>query len=103
VAGLELTLHAWPTDNDPSAAGVVRSAAARALGHQAVIDSPPAPPSDDVSEFLRRVPGCYFFVGAAPPTGPTMHHAATFCIDESALPAGAMVLAESAVDLAMLP
>jgi hypothetical protein len=77
--------------------------ATRLLGRHALLDAPPSPPSDDVSEFLRRVPGCFFFVGAAPPTGPTMHHAATFLIDESALQAGATVLAESALGLATSP
>jgi amidohydrolase len=98
---LELTMHAPAVRNDPAATGVVRAAAARALGAAHVLDIPPAPPSDDVSLLMERVPGCFFFVGAGRADGKSgMHHSPTFDIDEEALRVGALVMAESAVDLA---
>lgn len=101
---LELTGHAPAVRNDAAATAVVRGAAARLLGPAAVLDVPPLPPSDDVSEFLARVPGCYFFVGGARPDGTSgMHHSATFHIDEEALRVGALVMAQAATDLAAAP
>jgi amidohydrolase len=55
---------------------------------------------EDFSEFLRRVPGAFAFVGAAPtdrPRGP--HHAPDFDFDERALPLAARLLAAFARDI----
>ena len=44
---------------------------------------PPVTPSDDVSEFLNRLAGCYFFVGGALADGSSgAHHSPNFAIDE---------------------
>ena len=87
--------------NDAAVTGHVRGAIEATLGSSAVIDMPPSPPSDDVSEFLQRVPGCYFFVGARPGPGlPPMHHAPDFAIDEGCLRVGMRSLTAAAVRLA---
>ena len=45
-----------------------------------------------MSEFLNRVPGCFFLVGAAK-EGPTRpHHSAEFDIDERSLAVGVSVM-----------
>jgi len=55
---------------------------------------PPVSPSDDVSEFLDRIPGSYFFVGAGRVDGTSgMHHNPGFAIDEACMPIAATVLA----------
>jgi len=101
AAHLTLTVHAPPVVNDAAASEVVRAAAERSLGADLVVRSPPFPPSDDVSEFLDRVPGVYFFVGAARHDGASgMHHSPTFDIEEEALRAAALVMADGAVALA---
>ena len=88
--------------NDAAAVAVWRAASGRVLGADRVLEMPPATPSDDVSEFLRRAPGCYFFVGAAPgPRRPPMHHAPDFAIDEGSLRVGMLALTATAVDLAL--
>ena len=94
--------HAPAVVNEARVADVVRGAAAAcAIGVDHVLDIPPVTPSDDVSEFLNRVPGCYFFVGAARPDGTSgPHHSPTFAIDEGCLPVAAKVLATAAVELA---
>ncbi|HEV3328509.1 MAG TPA: amidohydrolase, partial [Acidimicrobiales bacterium] len=100
---LELTLgdHAPAVVNEARVTDVVRAAAAGAVGRDHVLDIPPVTPSDDVSEFLNRVPGCYFFVGASRPDGTSgPHHSPSFAIDESCLPVAARVLATAAVALA---
>jgi metal-dependent amidase/aminoacylase/carboxypeptidase family protein len=50
-----------------------------------------------MSEFLKRVPGCHVFVGAAPQgVAPPMHHAPDFQIDERALQHAIATLAGAA-------
>ena len=97
---LTLTERTPAVVNDPSVTARVE-AAARALPDVHVVAMPPVAPSDDVSEFLNRVPGCYFFVGGALADGSSgVHHSPTFALDESSLRVGAAVLLESAVALA---
>ena len=87
--------------NHATATALWRDAARTALGQDRVIEMPPATPSDDVSVLLRRVPGCYFFVGAAPgPRTPPMHHAPDFAIDEECIRVGMTTLAAGALDMA---
>ncbi|MGC2485223.1 MAG: M20 family metallopeptidase [Acidimicrobiales bacterium] len=79
---------------------VVRSAA-HVVGEAGVLTFPPVTPSDDMSEFLNRVPGCYVFVGGALADGTSgMHHSPDFAIADEACRVVAGVLAVSAVDLA---
>ena len=49
--------------NDVSVTDLVEARAQSVLGSDKVFRMPPASPSDDVSEFLNHLPGCYFFVG----------------------------------------
>ena len=62
---LELPEHTPAVVNDPAVTVLVEAQALAALGPDNVLRMPPAAPSDDVSEFLNRLPGCYFFVGGA--------------------------------------
>src|SRR5262249_26217270 len=99
-AMLEIVSAMPPVINDPAIAVRVRAAAARCL-KSAVLEPPPLTPSDDVSEFMNRVPGCHLFVGAAPSSGPPpMHHAPDFDFDERALAVGVVALCAAAIELA---
>jgi amidohydrolase len=87
--------------NDSASVDVFRAAAVEAIGTANVIDVPPVQPSDDVSEFLRRIPGVYYLLGARPGSGmPPMHHAPDFTIDEECLRVGIRTMAAGAVALA---
>jgi amidohydrolase len=87
--------------NDAGAVNAFRAAAAGAIGADNVFEAPPVQPSDDVSEFLARIPGVYYLVGARPGAGlPPMHHAPDFQIDEQALRVGARTMVAGAVALA---
>nr|UXE44073.1 N-acetylcysteine deacetylase [uncultured bacterium] len=98
---LALTMHAPAVINDAHASDLVQAAATEALGSERVISGPPLSPSDDVSEFLRRVPGCFFLVGAARGDGSSgMHHSPAFAIEEEAMRTGAVVMANGAIALA---
>ena len=46
--------------------------------------------------YLREIPGCFFFIGSAPPghTSPVPHHCSHFDFDERALAVGASVFME---------
>jgi amidohydrolase len=98
---LELGEGTPAVHNDPEIAKRVFASAGLVVGPANVMELPPASPSDDVSEFLDRVPGCYMFIGGALPDGSSgMHHSPDFSVDDAACRAVAGVLAACAVDLA---
>jgi amidohydrolase len=99
TATLEIVSSMPPVINDNAIAARVRAAAARCL-KSAVLEPPPLTPSDDVSEFMNRIPGCHMFIGAAPSSGlPPMHHAPDFDFDERALAVGVVALCAAAIEL----
>jgi amidohydrolase len=98
---LEMPEHTPAVVNDPAVADLVEEEARAALGVDQVFRMPPSAPSDDVSEFLNHVPGCYFFVGGAAPDGSSgMHHSPTFMVEDASLVVGASVMVRSALALA---
>lgn len=100
---LELGEGTPAVNNNPDVARRVLATARNVMGEQNVMELPPASPSDDVAEFLNRLPGCYMFIGGAKADGSSgMHHSPDFSVDDGALRAVASVLAASAVDLAQL-
>ena len=98
---LETPEHTPAVVNDPAVADLVEEEARAALGVEQVFRMPPSAPSDDVSEFLNHVPGCYFFVGGAATDGSSgMHHSPTFMVEDASLRVGASVMVRSALALA---
>jgi amidohydrolase len=98
---LALPEHTPAVVNDPVVTGVVEAEARGVLGADNVLRIPPTQPSDDVSEFLELLPGCYFFVGGGPADGSGgMHHSPRFYVEDEALRTGASVLVRSALALA---
>jgi amidohydrolase len=98
---LELPEHTPAVVNDAAAVDLVEAEAKVVLGDAAVVRMPPAAPSDDVSEFLNHLPGCYFFVGGAAADGSSgMHHSPSFYVEDDALRVGASVLVRGALALA---
>jgi amidohydrolase len=97
---LALPEHTTAVVNDPTVTDLVEAEARALLGADRVLRVPPVAPSDDVSEFLERIPGCYFFVGGGPADGSGgMHHSPTFFVEDEALRTGASVLVRSALAL----
>ena len=98
---LELNETTPAVNNNAAVASRVMTSASKVVDADNVITFPPVTPSDDVSEFLERVPGCYLFVGGALADGTSgMHHSPDFAVDDRACRVAAGVLAASAVDLA---
>jgi amidohydrolase len=90
-----------PTINDARMAGLVRAAAEEVVGTERVRFGPEVRTmaGEDFGEFLLRVPGCYFFVGAmSEPHGAVHpHHSPHFDICEDCMPVAVEVLEQAAL------
>jgi len=86
------------TVNDARTAAWVREDAERVLGAAQVEPEQFTMGAEDMSEFLNRAPGCFFFVGSRNDARgiDAPHHHPRFDIDEDALPFGVAILAQSA-------
>jgi len=86
-----------PLMNEPNVTRTVLAVGRSIIGDRASILGRPLTVSDDVAEFLTRIPGCYFMLGAMPKGAPPpAHHSPGFRIDEDALEIGVKVLAGAA-------
>lgn len=87
------------TINTPAMAEIVRETAIELVGPERVEDGPLKVVSEDMSEFLNLVPGCYYFVGSNNPEKGAVwgHHHARFDIDEDAMAVGIGTMAGTAL------
>ena len=98
---LELVHGTVPLMNEPNVTKTVMQVGEELVGERASVLGRPLTVSDDVAEFLTRIPGCYFMLGARPEGEKTpAHHSPGFRIDESALEVGVKVLAGAASRIA---
>ena len=98
---LDLVHGTVPLMNEPNVTLKVLEVGEELVGKKASVLGRPLTVSDDVAEFLTRIPGCYFMLGAMPKDiPPPAHHSPTFRIDEDALSVGVKVLAGAAARLA---
>ncbi|HET7231590.1 MAG TPA: amidohydrolase [Longimicrobium sp.] len=90
-----------PTINDAAMASLVRDAAEEVVGAERVRFGPQVRTmaAEDFAEFLLRVPGCYFFVGAMNEEKGAVHphHNPRFDICEECLPVAVEVLERAAL------
>jgi amidohydrolase len=104
AAGVEAKLHYRrvnrATVNDRATAELVIETAGRLLGSENVESETRTLGGEDMSVFLDRVPGCFFFVGSAPANGHRPHHSPRFDIDERALVVGLRLFEEVALEAA---
>ena len=80
-----------PVVNNPEMADLVIGVAKRLVGEENVETSTQTLGGEDMSVYLDRVPGCFFFVGSAPEGRHRPHHSPIFDIDERALLVGTAV------------
>ncbi len=98
---LDLVHGTVPLMNEPNVTRAVLDVAQSLIGDKASVLGRPLTVSDDFAEFLTRIPGCYFMLGAMPPgETPPAHHSPGFRIDESCMEIGVKVLAGTASRLA---
>jgi amidohydrolase len=84
------------TYNDPEIAALIRQVAKEMLGADSLHSPEPGMGAEDFSYMAREVPGAMFMLGAQIGEEHRPHHNPTFDLDESVLPVGAAVLAETA-------
>ena len=100
-SNLDLVHGTVPLMNEPNVTQKVLDVAHTVIGDKASVLGRPLTVSDDFAEFLTRIPGCYFMLGAMPPgETPPAHHSPGFHIDEGAFEVGVKVLAGTASRLA---
>ena len=100
-SNLDLVHGTVPLMNEPNVTQKVLDVAHTVIGDKASVLGRPLTVSDDFAEFLTRIPGCYFMLGARPPgETPPAHHSPGFHIDEGAFEVGVKVLAGTASRLA---
>jgi amidohydrolase len=98
---LALVHRTVPLMNEPNVTRTVLEVGKELVGEKASLLGRPLTVSDDFAEFLTRIPGCYFMLGARPPgEEPPAHHSPGFRIDEEALRVGVMMMAGAASRLA---
>jgi amidohydrolase len=98
---LDLVHGTVPLLNEPNVTRKVLDVGREVIGDKASVLGRPLTVSDDFAEFLTRIPGCYFMLGAMPEgDAPPAHHSPGFRIDEEALAVGVKVLAGAASRLA---
>ncbi|HSS62618.1 MAG TPA: M20 family metallopeptidase [Candidatus Limnocylindrales bacterium] len=100
-SSLDLVHGTVPLLNTPNVTRTVLDVGHELIGEHASLLGRPLTVSDDFAEFLTRIPGCYFMLGARPEgdVAPA-HHSPGFRIDEAALQVGVKVLAGAAARLA---
>lgn len=81
-----------PTVNDAGVADIVIDTAKRLLGEENVDTETRTLGGEDMSVYLDKVPGCFFFVGSAPEGPHRPHHSPRFAIDERALAIGVALM-----------
>jgi amidohydrolase len=98
-ATIEIKAISPATANDERMAHMVRETAIEVLGAEHVTADQFTMTAEDMSEFLNRVPGCFFFIGSANAEKGlnAPHHNPHFDIDEDVLPMGVAVLASAAM------
>ena len=102
LSQLQLVHKTVPLYNDPNVTRSVLEVGAELVGDKASVVGNPLTVSDDMAEFLTRIPGCYFMLGAMPPDAEVApaHHSPTFRIDEASFGTGVRMMAATAATLA---
>jgi amidohydrolase len=102
-SSVELVHGTIPCFNDPNVTRTVLEVGRQLIGERASTLGQPLTLSDDMAEFLTRIPGCYFMVGARPPDTdvPPAHHSPGFRIDEAAFATGVRMMVAAAARLSL--
>jgi amidohydrolase len=76
-----------PTVNDEALAEIVRRCASQVVGQRNVFEPEPIMAGDDMSYFLEKIPGFFFFLGAGRENSAPLHNS-RFDVNEEVLLAG---------------
>ncbi|HET9275398.1 MAG TPA: amidohydrolase, partial [Gemmatimonadales bacterium] len=90
------------THNDPALVEQSLPVLRRVAGDSNVVLAPPIMGAEDFSEFQKRIPGFFFFLGVTPrdrdPSKVATNHSPFFFADEGALPVGVGALTHLTLD-----
>ncbi|HTH63639.1 MAG TPA: M20 family metallopeptidase [Gemmatimonadales bacterium] len=96
-AGVEFRRLTGPLVNDPAMAELMKDVGEEIVGKSRVKGDIRTMGGEDMSYFLKHVPGCFAFVGSARADGTSFpHHSPRFDIEEEALPIAVELLTETA-------
>lgn len=90
-------VSAPPVVNDKDVGTWVAGLAMQVVGESNVSEIEPISVGDDMAEFMNRVPGTYFILGAEK-AGAAPHHNPKFDFDERCLPIGTEIYVRAATD-----
>ena len=95
-ATVEFRRLTGPLVNDAAMAELMSSVGEEIVGKNRVQRDIRTMGGEDMSYFLKQVPGCFAFVGSAKPDGTSFpHHSPRFDIEEEALPIAAELLTQT--------
>jgi amidohydrolase len=86
-----------PTSNNLDMVELIKGVASKIIGPQNIAKPPPEMGSEDFGYFVQDIPGAMFILGCRIEGDPRRHHDPRFDIDESCMPIGAAILAESVI------
>ncbi|GAA1972750.1 amidohydrolase [Catenulispora subtropica] len=88
-----------PVVNEAESVALLRTAASRSLGAEAVVSTPQSLGGEDFAWYLQRVPGAMARLGVRTPGDKAVRdlHQGTFLADEGAIAAGVRMLATAAL------
>ena len=87
-----------PVLNDPEMAELVRKCATATVGADRVVDPEPTMGGEDMSFFMEKAKGCFFFIGVGREGGASLHNAG-FDLNEAVLPIGVETYCRIALEL----
>jgi len=88
-----------PMHNHPEAVKLIKSVAGDLLGEEKIVPPEPSMGAEDFGFFLEKAKGAMFMLGCKIEGDERRHHDPRFDIDESCLPIGVAIIAESALRL----
>jgi amidohydrolase len=95
-ATIEFRRLTGPLINDQAMAEIMKDVAMEIVGKNRVKGDIRTMGGEDMSYFLKQVPGCFAFVGSAKADGTSFpHHSPRFDIEEDALPIAAELLTQA--------
>ena len=95
-ATIEFRRLTGPLVNDPAMADLMKNVGEEIVGKNRVQGDIRTMGGEDMSYFLKQIPGCFAFVGSARADGTSFpHHSPRFDIEEDALPIAAELLTQT--------
>jgi amidohydrolase len=87
-----------PTNNHPEMIALIKKAATEVIGSDFITEPRPEMGSEDFGYFARDIPGAMFILGCRIDGDPRRHHDPAFDIDETCMPIGAAIMAQSTLN-----